>query len=79
MALWAKLQPFFDPFETRVVQLVVLLGLPYLALSIFRLVLQGSGFDFSQIAPEWAAAIAGLFFFTVAYDGLRPAAMRNEE
>jgi hypothetical protein len=40
MALWAKLQPFFDQFETRVLQLVALFGLPYLALGILQLVFQ---------------------------------------
>jgi len=66
MRLWAKLQPFFDQFETRVLQLVALFGLPYLALGILQLVFQRFGFDFSQITPEWTAALAVLFFFTVA-------------
>ena len=66
MALWARIQPFFDPFETKVIQLIVLFGLPYLTLGILHFVLQRFGFDFSQIAPEWTAAIAVLFFFTVA-------------
>jgi hypothetical protein len=65
MPLWAKLQPFFDQFETRVLQLIVLFSLPYLALGILHFLLQRFGFDFSQITPEWTTAIAVLFFFTV--------------
>jgi hypothetical protein len=65
MALWARLQPFFDAFETRVLQLIVLFSLPYLALGILHFLLQRSGFDFAQNTPEWTTAIAVLFFFMV--------------
>ena len=66
IAFWTEIQPFFDSFETRIIRLIALLGVPYLALGVLCFLLQTLGFHFSHDSPAWSAMLALLFFAIVA-------------
>jgi len=67
MALWGRLQSFFDPFETRVVYFTLLVGVPYLILGILCFALQQFGFEFARAGAYWAAIITIGFFSGFAF------------
>jgi hypothetical protein len=52
--------------ETKLIRVLVVLGVPGVALGIFYLLLKRFYFQFSQISAEWSAVIAILFLILVA-------------
>lgn len=52
--------------ESRIIRILVALGVPGVALGIFYLLLRGFGFDFSRISPGWSAIVAIMFLLLVA-------------
>ena len=51
--------------ESRILRIVVTLGVPGVALAVFYLLLRSFGFNFAQINPLWSAIIAIVFLVLV--------------
>ncbi len=51
--------------ESKILRVLVTLGVPGVALGIFYLLLRGFGFQFATINPTWAAIIAIIFLVIV--------------
>lgn len=52
--------------ESKLLRIVVILGVPGVALGVFYLLLRGFGFDFAPISPVWSAVTAIVFILVVA-------------
>lgn len=70
--------------ESKILRIVVALGVPGVALGVFYLLLRGFGFNFAPINPVWSAMIAIVFLIlvsgitTYALHLWRPTSSRSE-